>query len=60
MVGLGLTQNQLDEVAKLICDQSMSAKDKELFARNFAKKYEVTRSERFARMAFIPGLDEDL
>jgi hypothetical protein len=60
MPGLDLTQNQLDDVARLICEQSMATKDKELFARAFAKRYEVTRTERFARMSMIPQLDEDL
>jgi hypothetical protein len=57
---LGLSQDQLDDLARTICDQSMAAKDKELLARDMAKKYEIKNGERFARMSFIPNLNEDI
>lgn len=54
------TQRQLDELAKFICDQNMSQKDKEMMAMDFIRRYEVTRKERFRRYATLPGIDEDL
>lgn len=60
MPGLDLTQNQLDNLAKFICDANMSVKDKEMFAMEFTRNYEVTRNERFRRYATLPGIEEDL
>lgn len=60
MPGFDLTQNQLDELARFICEQNMSQKDKEMMAMEFTKQYEVTRDLRFRRMATLPGIDEAL
>lgn len=58
--GLELTQNELDEFARLICAQSMSLTDKTAFAWAFVKKYKVTREYRFVRYATIPNYEEAL
>lgn len=55
-----LSQNELDEFARFICEQNMSQKDKEMMAMEFTKKYEVENDLRFRRMATIPGLSEDI
>lgn len=55
-----LTQSELDEFARFICEQNMSQKDKEMLAMEFCKKYKVENDLRFRRMATIPGIDEDL
>lgn len=60
MPGFNLTQNQLDTLAKFICESNMSQKDKEMLAMDFTKKFEVTREHRFRRYATLPGIDEDL
>lgn len=58
--GLELTQNELDDLARLLCAQSMSVRDKESFAWSFVKQYKVTREYRFVRYATIPNYEEAL
>lgn len=55
-----LSQNDLDELARFICEQNMSQKDKEMFAMEFTTRYNVQNDLRFRRMATIPDIDEDL
>lgn len=60
MAGFDLTQNQLDVLARFLCDANMSQKDKEMLAIDFANKFEVTRKDRFRRYATLPGIEEDM
>lgn len=55
-----LSQNELDELARFICEQNMSQKDKEMFAMEFTTRYNVQNDLRFRRMSTIPGIDEDI